>query len=445
VPATYRSVRIDVELSAGPVGLACLEEAAVDFARRAPGELVAAAAQSLTGELFDVIIGPKGFPLDDDAQPEAPWACTRCGNRRGFRRRGQRPGGRTLLTRAGKVRLAAWQVECRACGRRFVPVLELLGLGRHQRRSTGVAEMAAALATGVAYAKAARLLAELAGIDLSARSVRRDTLSLAPARIGPEILEVPVLLLDGTGVRAGDAKTRKNGVELHLAAGLVARRREGGRTVVEARLLGATLGQPWDAMASLLAGVRPGLVIVDGEEAITDLAIEVFGTDTPIQRCLFHLERQTRWMARYLDRLDAGAADDLQARLHELLTDAYATGDLDTAVASCNTLVDTAEALGADHAVTHLRNAAAHAFTFATNPTAGRLVFGDKGRPELATGVLERVMREMNRRTDVGIRWSIPGIRGMLMVKLARKYHHGRWSPKTATSDNPNVRFSLVA
>jgi transposase-like protein len=214
---------------------------------------------------------------------------------------------------------------------------------------------------------------------------------------------------------------------------------------VEARLLGATLGEPWAAMAKLLAAVRPGLVIVDGEEAITDLAVEVFGTNTPIQRCLFHLERQTRWMARYLDRLDAAAADELQARLHELLTDAYATGDLNTALAAYNTLIDTAEALGAEHAVTHLRNAAPHAFTFATNPTAGRLVFGDKGRPELATGVLERVMREMNRRTDVGVRWSIPGVRGMLMVKLARKYHHRRWSPKTATSDNPNVGFALVA
>jgi hypothetical protein len=31
------------------------------------------------------------------------------------------------------------------------------------------------------------------------------------------------------------------------------------------------------------------------------------------------------------------------------------------------------------------------------------------------------------------------------MVKLARKYHHGRWSTKAATGDNPNVRFSLAA
>lgn len=54
---------------------------------------------------------------------------------------------------------------------------------------------------------------------------------------------MPVLVVDGTGVRAGDRTTRKNGAELHLAVGLVPRRWEGGRVAVEARLLGATLGE----------------------------------------------------------------------------------------------------------------------------------------------------------------------------------------------------------
>lgn len=35
----------------------------------------------------------------------------------------------------------------------------------------------------------------------------------------------------------------------------------------------------------------------------------------------------------------------------------------------------------------------------------------DRGRPELGTGVLERVMRELNRRSDVGVRWTIPSVR----------------------------------
>ena len=66
-------------------------------------------------------------------------------------------------------------------------------------------------------------------------------------------------------------------------------------------------------------------------------------------------------------------------------------------------------------------------------------------RFELGTGVLERVMREMNRRTDVGVRWSVPGVRAILMVKLQRKYAHGPWSPKPVADQPPAVRFSLVA
>jgi hypothetical protein len=234
------------------------------------------------------------------------------------------------------------------------------------------------LAVEVAYAKAARLLADLAGIEVSARTVRRDTLAIAPERVGPEMTSVPVLLLDGTGVRAGDNKL---GVELHLAVGLVARRRHAGRTVVEARLLAATVGESWQVMAGLLEGVRPGLVIVDGEEAITDLAETVFGPDVAIQRCLFHLESQTRWMARYLDRLPATVADDLRDRLHDLLTDAYVTADLDAAIDAYNVLISHAQDQGANKAAGHLINAAAHALTFLTHPDAGRLLFGDKAAP----------------------------------------------------------------
>ncbi len=100
---------------------------------------------------------------------------------------------------------------------------------------------------------------------------------------------------------------------------------------------------------------------------------------------------------------------------------------------------------GARAAAAHLGGAEHEALTFLTHPAAGRLLFGDKGRPEFGTGVLERAMREMNRRTDVGVRWSVEGVRAVLMVKLGRKYHHGRWSPKEASTDQPKVRFSLAA
>jgi transposase-like protein len=423
------------------VGLGELEEAALVFAREAPAQLVADTIESMIAELVEVVVGPFGLPLVDGNQLVAPWRCTGCGNDQGFRRRGFRPKPRKVLTACGKVAFRSQQLECQRCGRRFAPAAELLGLAPHQRRTETLSKLAAALATEVAYAKASRLLAELAGPLVSARSIRRDVLAMAPERVGPEITEVPILLLDGTGERAGPAK---GGVALHLAIGLVARRQHGKKVSVQARLLGATVAEGWDVMGDLLAGVRPGLVVVDGEEELSTLAAEAF-PGVPVQRCLWHLARGVYRAARYTDGASHDLADDFRAQLEVLLTAAYQDRDLAAAQTAYNDLIDDAEACGARAAAAHLRGAIGEVFTFLTHRHAGRLLFGDKGRPELGTGVIERVMREMNRRTDVGVRWSIPGVRAILMLKLQHKYTHGPWSPNPVTTQPPAVRFRLVA
>jgi transposase-like protein len=208
-------------------------------------------------------------------------------------------------------------------------------------------------------------------------------------------------------------------------------------------LLGATVGEGWSVMGELLAGLRPGLILVDGEEELSALAAEVFA-GVPVQRCLWHLGRGAYRAARYTDRASHELADDFRRQLEALLVAAYRAGDLTAAQAYAD-LIDDAEGCGARAAAAHLRAAEGEVFTFLTHPDAGRLVFGDKGRPELGTGVLERVMREMNRRTDVGVRWSVEGVRAILMVKLQRKYAHGPWSPKPVADQPPAVWFSLVA
>jgi len=433
-----RNVRIEFD---GVVGLGEVEAAAMAFAREAPAQLVADAIEAMIADLVDAVVGPFGVPLADDEQLEAPWCCTGCASRRGFRRRGFRPKPRKVTTVCGQVAFASQQLECRSCQRRFAPAAELLGLGPHQRRTEALSKLAASLAVEVAYAKASRLLAELAGPVVSARSIRRDVIAMAPQRIGPEVTDVPILLLDGTGERAGPSK---GGVALHLAIGLVSRRRNGKRVSVEARLLGATVAEGWSVMGDLLAGLRPGLILVDGEEELSALAAERF-EGVPVQRCLWHLARGVYRAARYNDRASEQLADDFARQLEALLREAYAGADLDAARAAYADLIDDAEGCGAMAAAAHLRGAETEVFTFLTHPAAGRLLFGDKGRAELGTGVLERVMREMNRRTDLGVRWSVEGVRAILMVKLQRKYAHGPWSPSEATDNPPAVRFSLVA
>jgi transposase-like protein len=425
----------------GIVGLGELEAAAVAFARSVPGQLVAAAIESMIGDLVEAVVGSFGLPLLDEVQLTAPWACTGCGSMRGFRRRGFRPQPRKVMTRCGQVSFRSQQLECTSCGRRFAPAAQLLGLAPHQRRSAGLSELAASLAVEVAYAKASRLLAELTGPSVSARTIRRDVIAMAPERVGPEVHEVPVLLLDGTGERAGPDKL---GVALHLAIGLVARRRHGNRVVVEARLLAATLGEGWPVVFDLVAEIHPGLIVVDGELELSTLAAERFA-GVPVQRCLWHLARGLYKLARYRDRCSAAVTDGLVDELRELLTRAYRSTDGEAAERDYHALIERAERADARAATSYLRAAVGEVFTFLTHPGAGRLVFGHKGHPELGTGVLERVMREMNRRTDVGVRWSIRGIRAILMVKLQRNYAHGPWAPSQEPDQQPTARFSLVA
>lgn len=433
-----RTVRVELD---GFAGMSELEEAALEFARSAPAQLVAETVESMISDLVDAVVGPFGVPFEVGRQLMAPWGCTGCGSRRGFRRRGFRPKPRRMRSVAGVVSFRSQQLECLGCGRRFAPAAELLGLRPHQRRTDRLSQMAAGLATEVAYAKTSRLLEELSGQEVSARTIRRDVVAMAPQRVGPQITQVPILLLDGTGERAGESK---HGVELHLAIGLVTRRRQGKKVRVEARLLGATLGEPWAVMGELLGDVTPGLIIVDGEEALDFMVAATF-PHVPVQRCLWHLQKGMFVLARYRDRIPQEQAEGFRRRLGEVLTAAQRHRDVDDARAAYLRLADQIEAAGGRSAAHLLRVAVDHAFTFLAHPQAGRLLFGDKGRPELGTGVLERVMREMNRRTDVGVRWSIQGVRAVLMLKLEHKYHHGPWAPPGAPTTQPTVRFSLVA
>lgn len=125
---------------------------------------------------------------------------------------------------------------------------------------------------------------------------------------------MPILLLDGTGERAGD---KKGGVALYLAIGLVIRRRKGKKVAVGARstrLLVRTLAEGWDVMGDLLAGLSPGLILVDGEEELSALAAEPL-PGVPVQRCLWHLARGVYRAARYTDRASHDLADDVRSQL----------------------------------------------------------------------------------------------------------------------------------
>ena len=203
-------------------------------------------------------------------------------------------------------------------------------------------------------------------------------------------------------------------------------------------LLGLTLAQPWSAMTEQLQALRPPVVVVvDGELAITTLAESVW-PDVPIQRCWWHLPRALRW-ALYADKAPHPWANAKRAELvnllhrvaRERLTHAQALAAYDT---FCASVTDEGH-----HAAGELLTGARDQVFTCLRPDV-RTRLAHLGGPELGSGVLERVMRELNARTDIGgSRWSVDGLRDLITVQLARMTNHPAWTTLNQSLRPPNA------
>ncbi|MGH3838757.1 MAG: ISH6 family transposase [Pseudonocardiaceae bacterium] len=369
------------------VGLRALEETLADAQER----------------LIDSVCGPRWVPVRG---LPAPFACPRCERVEDFARKGTRTRRRKLHTAAGTVELVLWHVGCRDCERVFAPLLVMLGLSGKRRTDRLTVDLAE-LGTQVSFARAAGLSRQLAPTTATAGQAHNslaDTAALltgADGTLGPGHPSPDVVGFDGTGARAG---TNKNGVGANLAIGLTGRSGPDRRCRAHTHLLGLTVGADWPALAAQLAGLpAPALVVLDGETEITTLSQQLWPA-TPIQRCWWHLPHGLR-EAFYADdaanrHVNPHWARHTSDQLGELLRD------------SIRLEQTTQEALAAFDAFTqaipdkltsahgYLAAARDHTFTYLEPTLRARLAH--LGGPELGTGVLERVMRELNARTDIG-------------------------------------------
>src|SRR5674476_1430903 len=262
--------------------------------------------------------------------------------------------------------------------------------------------------------------------------------------LGPGHLSPKVVMLDGTGGRAGD---KTNGVPVNLAIGLTGRSGPVGRRRAPTHLLGLTVGEDWSMMGAQLQEVAaPALVVVDGEAAITVLAQRLWPA-APIQRCWWHLPHGLR-KAFYADdaanrHVNPRWARTMAGELAELLrkqirgehTTEQALADWDAFSARIPAALTSAHA--------YLDAARPHAFT-CLDPDL-RKALARLGGPELATGVIERLMRELNARTDIGgVRWTIAGLRDLLTVLTARALRHPAWTEiRRNTRPSNTIQFRL--
>ena len=338
----------------------------------------------------------------------APFACPRCQTAEDFARKGKRTRERKLHTAAGPVELVLWNVGCRECGRVFAPLLIMLGLSG-KRRTDRLTVNLAELGTQVSFARAAELSRQLAGTTATAGQAHNalaDTAALltgTDGTLGPGHPSPDVVMLEGTGARAGTNKKRSGcslgaGVDRPVRAAWAApgahpparaHRRRGlardGRAAGRVACPGAGRARRRDRAhqpdpAAVARHPDRALLVAPAPRVAQGL----YADDDANRHVNPH------W-ARYMsDHLAQLLRDTIR---HEQTTEeALAAWDAFTQ-ATPNKLTS---------AQGYLASARSHAFTCIDPDLRSRLA--RLGGPELGTGVVERVMREVNARTDIGAR-----------------------------------------
>jgi hypothetical protein len=276
---------------------------------------VLAAWRSVAPELLEGVLRVATTGLESNARPIAA-RCPGCQQRRGvqsLRKRG-------VQTRLGPIGLQRWWHHCWRCGRGWSPPDQALGLAAYQQTSDGLARWEAALGAITTFREAAKLLADLAGVQVGSETLRTQA-----ERVGTELEgqqrrtmahveqtheppddehdPAPGLLvvetdgvmvryrdrhLDGTLVE-GDWHEVKLGVvggwqngQLQQASYVAARETAptfAPRLGTEAARRGAldvVMWHPWDGTP---AELRPVVVVGDGAKWIWDHVATLFGSE----------------------------------------------------------------------------------------------------------------------------------------------------------------------
>ena len=138
---------------------------------------VLAAWRSVAPELLEGVLRVATTGLESNARPIAA-RCPGCQQRRGvqsLRKRG-------VQTRLGPIGLQRWWHHCWRCGRGWSPPDQALGLAAYQQTSDGLARWEAALGAITTFREAAKLLADLAGVQVGSETLRTQA-----ERVGTEL------------------------------------------------------------------------------------------------------------------------------------------------------------------------------------------------------------------------------------------------------------------
>lgn len=333
-------------------------------------------------------------------QGRAELVCRGCGvvhsGGRTILRRGSRP--RQLKTSTGVLRFGLKQLTCRDCGRTWSPFAELLGLAPRQRVAQELVRKLVECVTELPYGKTCRLAEAWLGASLSPRTLHAHVQELGSrVRFTPApATAVAVVQADGTKVPAGRSE---RGMEVRFSFQILGRHEENGRTAVQKRIAGWGVG-PGGWKDALPPGIATEVIVTDREKGLPKLLAKRF-PELRHQHCEWHLGHTLDHLL-YLDGVKVPERKRLKEELGKIVWGSTITNRRERYAVLCGQL-------------------ACYPKAHTMLVDARENVLFDVPSRERTTSVIEREMREINRRSDVGVRWSERGIDNLLRLRAAKR------------------------
>jgi hypothetical protein len=377
---------------------------------------------------------------------------------------------KTIDTVVGPVTLRRAWYHCADCGHGLAPRDAELGCAQASM-SPGLAKMTARAAAAVPFAKAAGLVGELAGVELTIKRVERSAEAagaaaaavisaeadaicarqLIPAPPPAPVPDMLYIAIDGTGVpmvpaatrdragKADDGKARTREVKLACLFTQTTTdqdgfpvRDPGSSSYLAAFEPAERFGQLVDAEARRRGSqhIRQLVVLGDGAVWIWNLADQLFPAATQIVD-LYHAREHVHELANLAARLLAGHRDDwLAARIAEL--DA---GDVNAVLAAGHDLRFTGSlARERDKALGYFQ-ANAHRMHYQHYRTLG--MFIGSGTVEAACKAIIGQRLKLS-----GMRWNIPGAASIATLRCQEA--SSRWDQIWQRPHNQTPASSLA-
>jgi predicted metal-binding protein len=346
--------------------------------------------------LFDTVLSHQEAKLKENLGPRygrnkviATFDCPVCSGRR-FIRKGRRI--RVYKSALGKSMIPILQVQCVVCGRRFCPYKDHIGLIFTERISQALKQRQLELTCHISYKKAKKFIESCLGISPSPMTIRKEIDRQADRiRAKPVSASGEIVYDDSTKVKAG---SKERGVSIHLAVTAKPGKMAGNRHTMKKRLMFLRTGKA-ETIKETLKSLNARGIVHDGDMNVT-------GCAPLIQRCLWHLVHQLKHFL-WQDGLPHQQKEPYVKELIDILFKSRTTKIMKERYQIFLEKLRTKHLL---NTFGHLKNAQGEIATSR-----------DNGFDYHTTSPVEREMREINRRADIGVRWSVPGIENLLLVK----------------------------